>query len=45
MFSTGAVKPESRIAGIMKTNAPRKACCWVVQIEEINSPKPTSART
>ncbi|MNT18283.1 hypothetical protein D3C72_1534740 [compost metagenome] len=42
MFSTGETYPESKIAGIIKTNTPINACCCVEQSAEINSPNPTS---
>ena len=41
MSSTGDTKPESKMAGIMKANAPSIACCWLAQTEEMNSPTPT----
>ena len=42
MSSTGDTKPESKMAGIIKANAPRIACCWLAQTEEMNKPTPTN---
>ena len=40
MFSTGAMKPLSRMAGMMKKNPPMMACCCEPDTVEIKSPTP-----
>lgn len=39
--SIGDINPESSTAGIWNVRTPKRACCWVLHIEEINKPTPT----
>ena len=42
IFSTGVAKPERSINGTIMEKVPRIACCWVLQMEEIIRPIPTT---
>ena len=43
MLMTGVTAPESRMQGTPTVKAPRKACCWVEDREEIIRPMPPAA--
>ena len=42
--SIGEINPDKRTEGIIKVIALKMACCWVLQIEDINNPTPIIAR-
>ena len=41
MFLTGVANPDSKIIGIIRTNAYTITCCMLLEIAEIDNPIPT----